>query len=183
MIRSAPRSRHPATAPRPTIPAPNTTHVEPGCTSAVNIAAPSPVESPHANRHARSSGASRADLRQGDLRYDGVVRERGGAHEVADRLAAAGQSRGAVREVAPVLLLADGQAQVCARVQAVHALPALGREQRDDVVAGCDRAHPLADGLHDTRALVPEHRSVRIPTDRPRRPCTCRCDTRRRRRA
>ena len=57
-IRSAPCRRHPATAPRPTIPAPKTTHVEPGSTLAVNIAAPRPVERPQANRHARSSGAS-----------------------------------------------------------------------------------------------------------------------------
>ena len=40
------------------MPAPKTTQVEPGCTAAVYIAAPSPVESPHANRQARSSGAS-----------------------------------------------------------------------------------------------------------------------------
>src|SRR4051794_41881004 len=58
MIRWAPWSRQPATAPRPTMPAPNTTQVEPGLTPAVYIAAPSPVERPHANRHARSSGAS-----------------------------------------------------------------------------------------------------------------------------
>ena len=40
------------------MPAPKTTHVEPAATRAVFIAAPSPVESPHANRQARSSGAS-----------------------------------------------------------------------------------------------------------------------------
>ena len=40
------------------MPAPNTTQVVPGCTAAVNIAAPSPVERPHANRHALSNGAS-----------------------------------------------------------------------------------------------------------------------------
>ena len=57
-MRSAPCSRQPATAPRPTIPAPKTTHVEPASTFAVLIAAPRPVESPHANRHACSSGAS-----------------------------------------------------------------------------------------------------------------------------
>ena len=44
------------------MPAPNTAHVEPGAIDAVNIAAPSPVERPHANRHARSSGASRSIL-------------------------------------------------------------------------------------------------------------------------
>ena len=40
------------------MPAPNTTQVEPGSTFAVYIAAPRPVDSPQANRHARSSGAS-----------------------------------------------------------------------------------------------------------------------------
>ena len=40
------------------MPAPKTTQVDPLATFAVFIAAPSPVESPHANRHARSSGAS-----------------------------------------------------------------------------------------------------------------------------
>ena len=57
-IRSAPCSRQPATAPRPTSPAPKTTQVEPACTLAVFIAAPSPVESPHAKTQAWSSGAS-----------------------------------------------------------------------------------------------------------------------------
>ncbi len=57
-IRSAPCSRQPATAPSPTIPAPNTTQVDPGSTLAVLMAAPRPVESPQANRHAPSSGAS-----------------------------------------------------------------------------------------------------------------------------
>ena len=58
MIRSAPCSRQPATAPSPTMPAPNTTHVEPGSTFAVLIAAPRPVDSPHANSAARSADAS-----------------------------------------------------------------------------------------------------------------------------
>ena len=58
MIRSAPRSRQPATAPRPTIPAPNTTQVEPSRTPAVFIAAPSPVDRPQANRHEWSGSAS-----------------------------------------------------------------------------------------------------------------------------
>ena len=58
MIRSAPCRRQPATAPRPTSPAPNTTQVEPGSTLAVLIAAPIPVDSPHANGAARSGGAS-----------------------------------------------------------------------------------------------------------------------------
>ena len=44
------------------MPAPNTAHVAPACTAAVNMAAPKPVERPHANRQARSSGASRSIL-------------------------------------------------------------------------------------------------------------------------
>ena len=40
------------------MPAPKTTHVDPGSTLAVFIAAPSPVESPQAKRHACSGGAS-----------------------------------------------------------------------------------------------------------------------------
>ena len=40
------------------MPAPKTTQVEPSLTLAVLIAAPSPVESPQANRQAPSSGAS-----------------------------------------------------------------------------------------------------------------------------
>ena len=57
-MRSAPCSRQPATAPRPTIPAPKTTQVEPASTFAVFIAAPRPVDSPQAKRQVRSSGAS-----------------------------------------------------------------------------------------------------------------------------
>ena len=40
------------------MPAPKTTQVEPAATFAVFIAAPSPVDSPHAKRHACSGGAS-----------------------------------------------------------------------------------------------------------------------------
>ncbi len=57
-IRSAPWRRQPATAPRPTRPAPKTTHVEPSSTFAVLMAAPSPVDRPHANGAACVAGAS-----------------------------------------------------------------------------------------------------------------------------
>ena len=40
------------------MPAPNTTHVDPASTRAVNIAAPRPVERPQAKSAACSSGAS-----------------------------------------------------------------------------------------------------------------------------
>ncbi len=57
-MRSAPASRAPITAPRPTSPHPKTTHVEPRSTPAVYSAAPIPVERPHANGAQPSSGAS-----------------------------------------------------------------------------------------------------------------------------
>src|SRR5439155_26129424 len=83
-------------------------------------------------------------------------REGRGSHEVADRLAVPREPRRPVRQEAEALLLADRQAEVRARVAAVLALAALGREERDDVVAGDDRADALADRLDDAGALVPE---------------------------
>ena len=74
-----------------------------------------------------------------------------------DRLALARQSRGAVGQVSLVLLLADRQAEVGPRVQAVSAFAALGGEQRDDVIAHRHGAHPLTSRLHHAGALVPEH--------------------------
>ncbi len=68
---------------------------------AVFIAAPSPVERPHANRQRASSGASGDDLRERDLRHDGVLGEGRGAHEVADRLAVARQARRCRRAGSP----------------------------------------------------------------------------------
>src|SRR4029079_8587798 len=70
------------------------------------------------------------DLRQRDLRHDGVLRERRRPHEVPDRLAVARQARSPVRQKALVLLLPDRQAEVRARVEAVRALAALRREER-----------------------------------------------------
>src|SRR4029079_5344894 len=61
----------------------------------------------------------RSDLRQRDLRHHRVLGEGGRPHEVPDRLAVAGQASGPVGEVALPLLLADREAQVGARVEAV----------------------------------------------------------------
>ena len=85
------------------------------------------------------------DLRQGDLRHHRVLGEGRAAHEVADPVAVAGDPGGAVGEVALVLLLADRQAEVGPRVEAVDALAALGREEGDDVVAGGERGDVRAD--------------------------------------
>ena len=72
-------------------------------------------------------------------------------------LAVAREARGAVRQVALALLLADGEAEVRARVEAVRALAALGREERDDVVAFLQVAHAGAELLDHACALVAEH--------------------------
>ena len=63
----------------------------------------------------------------------------------------------AVGQVALVLLRADRHAEVRPRAQAVLALAALRREQRDDVIADRDVRHALADRLDDAGALVAEH--------------------------
>ena len=101
MIRSAPCRRQPATAPRPTMPAPNTTHVEPGCTFAVFIAAPRPVERPQANSAAHSAGRLGRDLRERDLRHHRVLRERARPHEVADLARRRGTGASCRREGSP----------------------------------------------------------------------------------
>ena len=76
---------------------------------------------------------------------------------MADGLAVTGEAHRAVGQVALVLLLADGQAQVGARAEAVDALPALGREQRHHAVAGGDIADALAHLLDDAATLVAQH--------------------------
>ena len=42
-------------------------------------------------------------------------------------------------------------------LQTVDALAALGREERDHVIAGLERRHALAEALDDAGALVAEH--------------------------
>src|SRR4029077_9648221 len=74
------------------------------------------------------------------------------------RLAVARQSGGAVGQVTEVLLLTDRQAQVRLRAAAVHALPALGGEQPDDVIADGERVDAVAERLNNAGALVAENR-------------------------
>ncbi len=75
---------------------------------------------------------------------------------MAQRLAVHRQPRCAVGQIAEVLLLADRQAEVRQRAEAVDALPALGREQRHHVVARRDERDALADSLDHACALVTE---------------------------
>jgi hypothetical protein len=56
-----------------------------------------------------------------------------------------------------VLLLPNRQAEVGTRVDTMDALPALGREEGDDVVAHRQRGDAPADRLDNAGALVAEH--------------------------
>ena len=78
------------------------------------------------------------------------------------RLAVAREPRRPVGQVAEPLLLPDCHAEIRPRVEAVLALAALGREERDDVVADCQVAHALPDRLDHAGALVAEDRR-RVP--------------------
>ena len=99
-----------------------------------------------------------ADLRQRDLRQHGEVRERRAAHVVVERLAVEREAAGAVGHHALALRRADRRAQVGLARQARLALPALGRVQRNDVIALLQRRHAGADVDHDAGALVAEDR-------------------------
>ena len=146
------------------------------------IAAPSPVESPQANRQAPVERRLGVDLRERDLGHHRVLGEGRGAHEVADLLAVALQAGGPVGQVALALLLADRQAEVGAVVDAVDALAALRAEQRDDVVA--DGRGTRRPGRPPRRPRRPRGRapSASSRTGRRPRPCRGRCGRRRRRR-
>ena len=74
-----------------------------------------------------------------------------------NRHTVAREPRCAVRQEALILLLADREAEIRPVIAAVLALTALGREERDDVIAGLDILYVLADALHHSRALVAEH--------------------------
>ena len=183
MIRSAPCSRQPATAPRPTMP------------GAEHDAGRALLHLGRLDRGAEpgreAAGEQRralerrlgVDLRERDLRHHRVLGERRGAHEVPDPLAVAAQPRRAVGEVAVVLLLADREAEIGLRRAAVDALAALRREERDDVVAGRDERHVGARPSRPRRRPRARAPSARSRTGRRRTPCRGRCGRRRRPRA
>ena len=97
-----------------------------------------------------------ADFRQRDLRQHGEVRECGGAHVMGDRLAVAREPAGAVRHQALALGGADGDAEIGLAAEAVFALPAFRRVERNDVIALLQRGHTLADIHHHARTLMAE---------------------------
>ena len=73
------------------------------------------------------------------------------------RRTVAREPRGAVRQIARVLLFADRYADVRLAAAAVDAFAALGAEQGDHVVAGFHRGDILADRLDHAGTLVAEH--------------------------
>ena len=62
------------------------------------------------------------------------------------------------RQIALVLALADRQAEIGQRTEAVQALPALRREQRHDMVAFAHQRDTLAATLDHARTLVAKDR-------------------------
>src|SRR5262249_23765945 len=72
----------------------------------------------------------------------------------AQRLSVTREPGGPVRQVALVLPVADRDASIRLRAEAVNALAALGGEQRDDVVARAHRRDAVADPLDDPGPLV-----------------------------
>src|SRR5262249_26816763 len=75
---------------------------------------------------------------------------------VAQRLSVTREPGRPVRQVALVLPVADCDASIRLRAEAVNALAALGGEQGDDVVAGAHGGDTVADPLDDAGALVAE---------------------------
>ena len=99
-----------------------------------------------------------ADLGQRDLRRHRVVAEGAGAHVVKDRLAVEAEAAGGVGHQALALRAADQLAQVGLAREAELALAALGRVERDDVVALLEGGHAGPDVDHDAGAFMAEDR-------------------------
>src|SRR6516164_3843440 len=99
-----------------------------------------------------------ADLCNGDLGQDCEVREGRGAHVMMDLAAAARETAGAIGHDALALRRADRHAQIGLAREAVFALPAFGRVERDDVVALCQARDTAPDIDDDAGTFVPQDR-------------------------
>src|SRR4029077_12660273 len=97
-----------------------------------------------------------ADLRNRDLGQHRVVGKGGAAHVVMHHLAAEREAAAAVGHHTLALGGANRGAQVGLARQARLALPALGRIERNDVIARLHRGHARSDFDDDPGALVPE---------------------------
>ena len=98
-----------------------------------------------------------ADLGERNLRQHGVIGESRASHVVMHHRLAHGEAAGAVRHDALALGGADGRAQVGLARQARLALPALGRIERNYVIALFDGGDPGPHVHDDAGALVPEN--------------------------
>ena len=128
-----------------------------GRTSAVYSAAPIPVARPHANGAQPSSDASGETFASAisgitvySAKVDVPMKWRIGSPSRERRVVPSG------RKPRPCWSRIATHRFVRPLRQWMHST-ALGREERDDVVAGPDERDVRADALHDTGALVPEH--------------------------
>src|SRR5690606_6783586 len=102
-----------------------------------------------------------ADLRDGDLGQHRVLGERRRAHEMQDLLAALREAARAVRHQTLALRHANGLAEIRLARLAEFALAALGRVERNHVIADLHARDALADFLDDAAAFVAENRRER----------------------
>lgn len=80
------------------------------------------------------------------------------AHEVIDRLAAAGrEARGAVGHNSSPLCVANLAAQICLRAAAELAFLALGNIERYDMITRRHRGHAVANRLHHAGTFVSQN--------------------------
>ena len=93
----------------------------------------------------------------GDVGYNGVLREGGGTHEVEDVLSTSLEARSTVRHHALTLGGTDLSAEVGLSRLAELAFPAFGGVQGYDVVPGLDRGDALAYGFDNTGTLVAQN--------------------------
>src|SRR5262245_12143955 len=137
MIMSAPTRRRPWMTFNPMPPSPNTMHLAPGSTFAVF----------DAGRHAAADVAHLvewrvfADFGNGDFRQNRKIGEGRTTHIVVKFRPADREARHAVRHDALPLRRANGGAEVGFPRQAGRAIAALGRVERNDMVAFFDRGH------------------------------------------
>src|SRR6267143_681649 len=98
-----------------------------------------------------------ADFGERNLRQHRVIGKSRASHVVMHHLLAHREAAGAVRHDALALGGADGRAQVGLARQARLALPALGRVERNHVIALFDRGDAGPHVHDDASALVPEN--------------------------
>ena len=178
---SAPASAAPWIAFTPTPPAPMTTALLPGVSWAVLRTAPTPVMTPQARRHARSSPRSAGTGDQLRLVHHHRLREAGHADAQVERLA--GPARGAG---APSSGRSCPSQRYAAPVRQGRQPPQVRRSDTTTRSPGRTRVTPGPTSLDDARRLVPRHhRRRRAGSSRSSRrgPDARRCDRSRRRRS